>query len=195
MDPITLIVIVSISLIAAATVVFIVYNAKTKPPTEKILLELAGEMGLTYYSGSEGKPPFATGTYSNHGVTIDTLNEKGYFDRWHPHSRIVVSVDKGVKDTYIVANRGRFYSRKLGEVKVKHPKFDDKYVFLASNPNKGEKIVADNVAGWILGLDMPFILQDGHAVYHEDRRFEDKKRIMHIVDALIYIATMAEKVR
>jgi len=115
MDTVTLIAAAAASLIVIAVVFFIIYNKFLKKPVETMLMELAGELKLNYYAAREDKPPFATGTYSGRGVTLDLLNEKGYMDKWHPHCRIVVSVDKSVKDTYIVARQGRFYSRKLGK--------------------------------------------------------------------------------
>jgi len=185
-------------LVAAPFICGIGYVVKKKyftKPVENILMELAGELKLTYYLGTEGRLPFATGTYSGRGVTLDLLNEKGYQDRWHPHSRIVVSVDKNIKDTYIVAHRGRFYSRKLGEVNVEPARFNERFVFLSSNQSKGERLITPDVASWIMNLEMPFILQEGHVIFHMDRRFDDKKRVKYIIDALVYIATMAERIK
>jgi hypothetical protein len=184
-----------LGLIVSALIVYYAFSKIFKKPVETTLIEIAGELRLTYYPGMEGKPPFATGSYSGRGVTLDLLNEKGYMDRWHPHSRIVVSVDKNIKDTYIVANKGRFYSRKLGEINVKYPHFSDRFVYLSSSPNKAEKVVTDDVACWVMNLDMPFILSDGHIVYHQGSHFDDKQRMKHIVDALVYIANLAEKAK
>ncbi|MBD3388101.1 MAG: hypothetical protein GF416_03555 [Candidatus Altiarchaeales archaeon] len=174
---------------------YFVYNHTSKKPVESVLMELAGELKINFYPETEGKPAFASGTYSGRGLTLDLLNEKGYVDKWHPHSRIVVSVDRSVRDTHIIAVRGRFFSRKLGEVDVDHPRFGDRYVFLSSSPKKGEKVVTKDVANWVIALDMPFTLSDGHIVYHQEKVFEDKKRVKHIVDAMVYIANMAERVR
>ena len=161
---------------------------------EKVLIELAGELKLIYYRGMEGKPPFVTGTYSDRGVTFDMLNEKGYFDRWHPHTRVVVSVNKDVRDTFIVARRGMFYSRKLAEVTVKNRVFEEKYVYLTSSPKKAEVLMTEDIANWIINLDMPFTMQDGHAIFHCDRHLDDKERIKHITDALVYITARAERI-
>ncbi|MFH1054574.1 MAG: hypothetical protein V1744_00610 [Candidatus Altiarchaeota archaeon] len=162
---------------------------------ENLLLELAAELKLTYYPPVDDKPAFATGLYSGRGVTLDCMNEKGYHDIWHPHSRVVVLVDRNVKDTYIVSYQGRFYSRKLGEVKVDDKKFNDKYALLSSAPHKAEKIFTDEVLSWILRLEMPLILSEGHVLFHQDKFIDDKERVKHIIDALVYIATMAERTR
>jgi hypothetical protein len=161
---------------------------------DKVLVELAGEMKLSYYIGMDGKPPFVTGTYSRRGVTFDMLNEKGYFDRWHPHTRIDVSVNKDVRDTFIVANRGRFYSRKLAEVTVGNRVFEERYVYLSSAPTKAQALMTEEIANWIINLDMPFVMQDGHAIFHCDRHYDNKERIKHITDALVYISSRAEKI-
>jgi len=55
--------------------------------------------------------------------------------------------------------------------------------------------VTKDVASWIINLEMPFTLNEGHIVFHQDRFFEDKKRIKHIIDALTYIANMAERTK
>ncbi|MFH0863113.1 MAG: hypothetical protein V1875_08820 [Candidatus Altiarchaeota archaeon] len=191
----TFILFAAVAMVGVGIGIFIVYNILNRKPIENLLMEISGELRLNYYIGSEGKQPFSTGTYSGRGVTLDLLNEKGYVDRWHPHSRIVVSVDKSVKETYIVAVRGRFYSRKLAEINVDNRRFSDKYVFLSSSPVKAEKVLSPEVAEWIVNLDMPFILVDGHIEFHQDRHFDDKKRIKHIIDAMIYIAHMAERVK
>ena len=172
---------------------YFAYKKYLKKKPENIMLELAGEIGFVYDSGGEGRPPFTSGTYSGRGVTLDLLNEKGYMDIWHPHSRVVVSVNRNIRDTHIVAKRGRFYSRKLGEVDVDHPRFNDDFIFLSSSPKKADKLITREVAQWIINLDMPFVLSDGHIVYHQEKHFEDKKRIKHIIDALVYIANLAEK--
>jgi hypothetical protein len=195
MDPFLLVGLTAVALIIVAIVVFIAYNLMVKKPVEDLMMQMAGELKLNFYSAVEGRPPFATGTYSERGVTLDLLNEKGYADRWHPHARVVVSVNKNIKDVYIVAKRGRFYSRKLGEIRVPFCRFDDKYTFLSSSPQKAEKIMTNEIAGWIMALEMPFILQDGHIEYHQDRPFDDVKRIKHIIDALVYIANVAERVK
>lgn len=174
---------------------YFAYSRLAKKNPEDVMMHVAGELRITYEPKREDKPAFASGTYSGRGVTLDFLNEKGYMDRWHPHSRVVVSVDKSVRDTHIVAYRGRFYSRKLGEVKVDNTRFNSDYVFLSSSTKKGEKIVMPEVANWVVNLDMPFILSDGHIVFHQEKHFEDKTRVKHIIDALVYIATMAERVR
>ena len=174
---------------------YLLYNRYFKKPPEDIMMELAGELGIRYYPREEGKPPFSTGTYSGRGVTLDLMNEKGYMDRWHPHSRVVVSVSKDVRDTHIVAYRGRFYSRKLGEVDVNNTKFTSKYILLSSAPKKAERLITPDVAGWVVKLDMPFVLSDGHAVFHQEKHFDDEERVKHIIDALVYVATMAERLR
>jgi hypothetical protein len=195
MDPYTLIVAAALGFIIIAVAAFLAYNRFFNKPVETMLMSMAGELKLTYYPGSDGKPPFATGTYSGRGVTLDLVNEKGYFDRWHPHSRIIVSVDKNIKETYIVAKRGRFYSRKLGEVTVKYNQFDDKYVFLASSTTKGERLMNPDLACWIMNLDIPFVLLEGHIQFHQDKLFDQKERTKHIIDALVYIANVAEKIK
>jgi hypothetical protein len=196
MDDITMLIAgAALGLIVLAIGAFLAYKRFSKKPAMDILMEMSGELKLNYYPETEGRPPFATGTYSGRGLTLDVLNEKGYADRWHPHARIVVSVDKNIKETYIVANRGRFYSRKLGEVRVNYPSFEDKYQLLSSNPKKGELLLTPEVACWIVGLDMPFYLSDGHIQFHQDRHFDDKTRFKHIIDALVYLAAMAERLK
>jgi hypothetical protein len=174
---------------------YLIYTRFFIKRPEDIMLELAGILKVRYYPKGEDNPAFASGTYSGRGVTLDVLNEKGYMDRWHPHSRVVVSVSKEVRDTYIVAYQGRFYSRKLGEVNVNNPRFGDKYILLSSSPGKAEKLITSDVANWIINLDMPFILSDGHVLFHQEKHFKDKKRIKHIIDAMVYIATMAERIK
>jgi len=195
MDAVLLILATAFALIFIAVAVFVAYNLMVKKPVENILMELAGELRLNYYPSVEGKPPFATGTYSGRGLTLDLLNEKGYVDRWHPHSRIVVSFDKNIKETYIVARRGRFYSRKLGEVRVANPEFESRYVFLSSSPKKAETLMTAEIASWVVAFDMPFIMSDGHIVFHQDKQFENKVRVKRIIDALVYVANVAEKIR
>jgi len=186
----------ALALVLIAAVVFVIFKFKGHGnPIEKTLMELAGELRLNYYGPIDGKPPFATGLYSGRGVTFDLLNEKAYMDRWHPHSRVVVGVDRNVKDTYIVAYRGRFYSRRMGEVPVDNKAFMGKYIYLSTAPAKAARLLTPEVAEWIVNLDMPFTLCDGHALFHQDKHFDDKTRAKHIVDALVYIASVVERVR
>jgi hypothetical protein len=42
---------------------------------------------------------------------------------------------------------------------------------------------------------MPFIMSDGHIEFHQEKHFDDKKRIKHIIDALVFIAHTAERVK
>ncbi len=184
------------ALIILASAVFVALKFRRGAnPIEKTLMELAGELKLSYYGPIDGKPPFATGLYSGRGVTFDLLNERAYMDRWHPHSRVVVGVDRNVKDTHIVAYRGRFYSRKMGEVQVDNKAFMEKYILLSTSPHKAAMLISPEVAEWIVNLDMPFTLSDGHVIFHQDRHIEDKTRVKHILDALVYIASLVERIR
>jgi hypothetical protein len=196
MDQILLIGAVAFAIISVIVGYFLTSRLFTpKMEVEKMLMEMAGELKLSYYGPIDGKPPFATGTYSGRGVTFDLLNEKGYSDRWHPHSRIVVSVDRNIKESYIVAYKGRFYSRKTGQVTVNHLAFAEKYDLFSASEGKAERLVTPEVADWVVRLDMPFTLSDGRILFHQDQHFDDKVRTKHILDALIYLANMAERIR
>jgi hypothetical protein len=162
---------------------------------QQVLKELAGLMKLTFYRSQEDRPAFVTGSYCGRGVTFDLLNDKGFFDRWHPHSRIVISVERNVHDTYIVSYRGSFYSRKLAEVDVSHREFQERYILLSSNPDKAGRLLTSEIASWIVKLDMPFTITGGHATYHADRHFDDPKRIKYITDAIMFIVQRLERLK
>lgn len=157
------------------------------------LIDVAGDLRLTYFAPREDAPSYVTGTYSGRGVTVDLLNEKGFFDNWHPHGRVIVSLNQSRRETHIVAKKGGFYSRKLGAVDIGHEAFSNKYQLLTSNPNMAKKLITHDVASWIVNLDMQFQITGSSIVFHQDRDFKDRKRIKHIVDALVYIANAYDK--
>ena len=152
------------------------------------LVELSGDLGLTYFPAREGHPAFISGMYGKKGVTIDLLNEKGYFDTWHPHSRIVVSLDSGRRESHIISKKGAFYSRRLMEVEMPNPRFSDNFVILSSNPRRAKNIFKKEIGDWVMNLNMPFAIDGNQIIFHQNKNIEDKKRFIHIVDALIYVA-------
>ncbi|MBU0762451.1 MAG: hypothetical protein KKD39_05445 [Candidatus Altiarchaeota archaeon] len=159
-----------------------------------MFIELAGELKLTYFPPREDVPAYVTGTYSGRGVTIDQLNERGFFDIWHPHSRIVVGLGKSRRETHIVTKKSGFYSRKLGEVNVDNKAFSAKYRILSSNPTIAEKLITPEVASWIVKLELPFEINGSSITFHQESKFKDKTRVKHAIDALVYIANLHDRI-
>lgn len=164
-------------------------GGKKKDP----LIDLSGELKLSYFHAREDSPSYVTGTYGSRGVTIDQLNDRGHFDNWHKHTRVIISLNTTRQESHIVCKKGGFYSRKLGEVDVANQDFKAKYSLLSTNPDKASKIVTDDVARWVVKLKMPFSINGGQVIYHENSEVKDKTRIRHIVDALCYIAKLTDK--
>jgi hypothetical protein len=159
-----------------------------------ILIQLAGDMKLTYFPGREDSPAYVTGTYSGRGITLDRLNEKGYPDFWHPHGRIIVSLNHSRRETHIIAKKNSFYSRKLGEVEVENNAFNEMYHLLSSNPILAKKIFTPEVTSWIVKLELPLEVSGSSIKYHQDKEFTDVARIKHAVDALVYIANLHDRI-
>ncbi len=164
------------------------FEGKKKDP----LIELSGILNITYFPEREGHPPFISGLYGNRGVTVDLLNDKGFFDRWHPHTRVVVSLNGPRRESHLIAKRGTFFSRRLGEVSIDHPRFMEEYMILSSNPRRTQKIFTLDVANWVMNLKMPVSIEGNQVTFHQNKEIEDMTRIYHIVDALVYIANRSD---